>query len=105
MIRPVPLPSLFPYTTLFRSCPPPGERDGRAGGLVVTATEHPHLSGPARLGKRTKDLTTRLAPGDIDVIDHGDIDRVGAEALIKRRPAAELNDAGSTSERYPSAGP
>src|SRR5690625_6046797 len=105
MIRPVPLPSLFPYTTLFRSCPPPGGRDGRAGGLVVTATAHPHLSGPARLGKRTKDLTTRLAPGDIAVIDHEDIDRVAAEALVERRPAAVLNVAASTSGRYPNAGP
>src|SRR5690625_7591234 len=105
MIRPVPLPSLFPYTTLFRSCPPPGGRDGRAGGLVVTATAHPHLSGPASLGKRTKDLTTRLAPGDIAVIDHEDIDRDAADDLVERRPASELNAAASTSERYPNADP
>ena len=71
----------------------------------MTATAHPHLSGPARLGKRTKDLTTRLAPGDIAVIDHEDIDRVAAEALVERRPAAVLNVAASTSGRYPNAGP
>lgn len=62
-------------------------------------------SGTARLGKRTKDLTARLEPGDIAVIDHEDIDRVAAEALVERRPAAVLNAAASTSGRYPNAGP
>lgn len=63
------------------------------------------VSGTARLGKRTKDLTKRLSPGDIAVIDHEDIDRVAAEALVERRPAAVLNAAESTSGRYPNAGP
>ncbi|PMC75705.1 putative cytokinetic ring protein SteA [Brachybacterium sp. UMB0905] len=63
------------------------------------------VTGTARLGKRTKDLTKRLQPGDIAVIDHEDIDRVAAEALVDRRPAAVLNAAASTSGRYPNAGP
>lgn len=63
------------------------------------------VTGTARLGKRTKDLTKRLAPGDIAVIDHEDIDRVAAEALAERRPAAVVNAAASTSGRYPNAGP
>ena len=61
--------------------------------------------GVARLGKRTKDLTKRLQPGDIAIIDHEDIDRVAAEALVEREPAAVLNVAASTSGRYPNAGP
>ena len=61
--------------------------------------------GVARLGKRTKDLTKRLQPGDIAIIDHEDIDRVAAEALVERAPAAVLNVAASTSGRYPNAGP
>ena len=65
----------------------------------------PSLAGTARLGKRTKDLTKRLQPGDIAVIDHEDIDRVAAEALVEREPAAVLNVAASTSGRYPNAGP
>ena len=65
----------------------------------------PSLAGTARLGKRTKDLTKRLQPGDIAVIDHEDIDRVAAEALVERQPAAVLNVAASTSGRYPNAGP
>ncbi|WP_170220568.1 putative cytokinetic ring protein SteA [Xylanimonas allomyrinae] len=61
--------------------------------------------GPARVGTRTKDLTKRLAPGDVAVIDHVDIDRVAADALVAARPAAVLNAARSTSGRYPNAGP
>ena len=63
------------------------------------------VTGTARLGKRTKDLTKRLRPGDIAIIDHEDIDRVAAEALVERKPAAVLNVAASTSGRYPNAGP
>ncbi|MGO1226244.1 MAG: putative cytokinetic ring protein SteA [Brachybacterium sp.] len=63
------------------------------------------VTGTARLGKRTKDLTKRLQPGDIAIIDHEDIDRVAAEALVEREPAAVLNVAASTSGRYPNAGP
>lgn len=61
--------------------------------------------GIARLGRRTKDLTKRLQPGDIAIIDHKDIDRVAAEALVERSPAAVLNVSASTSGRYPNAGP
>jgi uncharacterized membrane-anchored protein len=50
-------------------------------------------------------LTKRLRPGEIAVIDHLDIDRVSAEALVSCRPAAVLNAARSTSGRYPNLGP
>ncbi|MGP9539861.1 putative cytokinetic ring protein SteA [Brachybacterium sp. AOP43-C2-M15] len=63
------------------------------------------VTGTARLGKRTKDLTKRLHAGDIAIIDHEDIDRVAAEALVERHPVAVLNVAASTSGRYPNAGP
>jgi len=43
---------------------------------VDTARDVVHR-GRARLGKRTKVLVRRLKPGDIAVIDHADIDRVG----------------------------
>lgn len=71
----------------------------------MSIVEQPLVAGTARLGKRTKDLTKRLGPGDVAVIDHEDIDRVAAEALVERRPAAVLNAAASTSGRYPNAGP
>lgn len=61
--------------------------------------------GPARVDPRTKNLTKRLKPGDIAVIDHQDIDRVSAEALVACRPSAVVNAAASISGRYPNLGP
>ena len=59
----------------------------------------------ARVDRRTKALTKRLGAGEIAVIDHLDIDRVSAEALVACRPAAVLNVASSISGRYPNMGP
>ena len=59
----------------------------------------------ARVDRRTKSLTKRLSAGEIAVIDHLDIDRVSAEALVDCRPAAVLNAAASISGRYPNMGP
>ncbi|WP_024288655.1 putative cytokinetic ring protein SteA [Cellulomonas sp. KRMCY2] len=69
------------------------------------APEGPGLHGPVRVDPRTKNLTKRLRPGDIAVIDHLDIDRVSAEALVGCGPIAVLNAAKSTSGRYPNLGP
>ncbi|MEE6282960.1 putative cytokinetic ring protein SteA [Georgenia sunbinii] len=65
----------------------------------------PGVGGPVRVDARTKNLTKRLQPGDIAVIDHQDIDRVSAEALVACRPAAVLNAARSSTGRYPNLGP
>jgi len=74
-------------------------RRGRSGERL------PGVHGVARLDRRTKDLTKRLKPGDIAVIDHVDIDRVSADALVTCRVAAVVNAAPSTSGRYPNLGP
>ncbi|WGW13182.1 putative cytokinetic ring protein SteA [Saxibacter everestensis] len=63
------------------------------------------MSATARVDPRTKDLTKRLEPGDIAVINHEDIDRVSAEALVGCRPKAVVNAARSISGRYPNLGP
>ena len=47
--------------------------------------ELPGLTGTARVDARTKNLTKRLRPGDIAVIDHLDLDKVSAEALVAAR--------------------
>ncbi|MDN5834271.1 MAG: putative cytokinetic ring protein SteA [Brevibacterium sp.] len=60
---------------------------------------------PARLDRRTKDLTKRLSAGDIAVIKHSDIDRVSAEALVSCKPTAVINADKSISGRYPNLGP
>jgi uncharacterized membrane-anchored protein len=61
--------------------------------------------GAARLDRRTKRLTKRLRAGDIAVIDHVDLDRVGAEALVLARVGAVVNVSPSISGRYPNLGP
>ena len=65
----------------------------------------PGVVGPARLGRRTKILTKRLAAGDIAIIDHVDLDRVSADALIACQVGAVVNVATSISGRYPNPGP
>lgn len=70
-----------------------------------TASPQAAVHGPARIGARTKELTARLDPGDVAVIDHVDIDRVAADALVAAGPVAVLNAAQSTSGRYPNTGP
>ena len=69
------------------------------------ASDPDRLGGPVRVDARTKKLTKRLQPGDIAVIDHTDLDRVAAEALVECKPAAVLNAAPSVSGRYPNLGP
>ncbi len=65
----------------------------------------PGIVGIVRVDVRTKDLTKRLKPGDIAIIDHADIDRVSAEALLGCKPAAVINAALSITGRYPNMGP
>jgi len=65
----------------------------------------PGTIGVARLDRRTKNLTKRIKPGEIAVIDHVDIDRVSADHLVTCRVAAVINAAPSTSGRYPNLGP
>ena len=67
--------------------------------------ESPGVRGTVRVDARTKNLTKRLRPGEIAVIDHQDIDKVSAEALLACRPAAVVNAASSISGRYPNLGP
>ena len=65
----------------------------------------PGVVGVARLDRRTKRLTKRLRLGDVAIIDHVDLDRVGAEALVAARVGAVVNAAPSISGRYPNLGP
>ncbi|SDU66970.1 putative cytokinetic ring protein SteA [Jiangella alkaliphila] len=65
----------------------------------------PGVSGVVRLDHRTKNLTKRLKPGEIAVIDHLDLDRVSAEALVACQAGAVVNVRPSVSGRYPNLGP
>jgi uncharacterized membrane-anchored protein len=81
--------------------------DMRIGTLRRSRTQEagPGVAGTARLDRRTKNLTKRLRPGDIAVVDHVDIDRVSADALVGCKVAAVVNAAPSISGRYPNLGP
>jgi uncharacterized membrane-anchored protein len=63
------------------------------------------LTATARLDRRTKNLTKRLQPGDLAIIDHADLDRVAADALVRSGVCAVVNVAPSISGRYPNHGP
>ena len=66
---------------------------------------HGEVAGRTLVGRRTKDLTKRLEPGDIAIIDHADLDRVAADGLIDAGVAAVVNAASSITGRYPNGGP
>ncbi|HEY7951188.1 MAG TPA: putative cytokinetic ring protein SteA [Solirubrobacterales bacterium] len=72
----------------------------RNGGSPAEAIE-----GTVRLGRRTKHLVKRLAPGDVAVIDHVNVDRIAAEELIATGVRVVINAAPSSNGRYPNAGP
>jgi uncharacterized membrane-anchored protein len=72
----------------------------RNGAAPIEAIE-----GRVRLGHRTKHLVKRLAPGDVAVIDHVNIDRIAAEELISTGVRIVINASPSSNGRYPNAGP
>lgn len=63
------------------------------------------IRGKARVDRRTKDLVQRIAPGEIAVISHTDLDAPCASALAERRVAAVVNAQRSLSGRFPHPGP
>lgn len=63
-----------------------------------------HVSGRARLGRRTKELVRKLNPGEIAIVSHPDLDRVAAQALIRSRVRAVVNAEPSITGRYPAEG-
>src|SRR3974377_2299159 len=69
------------------------------------AEDHPGIVAVARVDRRTKNITKRLNPGEIAIIDHSDLDRVSAEELIRRKVAAVVNASMSITGRYPNLGP
>ncbi|HYW27483.1 MAG TPA: putative cytokinetic ring protein SteA, partial [Terriglobales bacterium] len=69
------------------------------------ADEPPGIVAVARVDSRTKVLVKRLAPGEIAIIDHADLDRVSADELIACKVAAVVNVTKSVTGRYPNLGP
>ena len=79
------------------------KRAGRQEDAV--AFEEGSVVGTARVDRRTKNLMSRLQPGEIAVIDHENLDRVSAEGLIQRQASGVINAARSSTGRYPNLGP
>ncbi len=80
-------------------------RTGRARRRRSHPASLVEVEGPARGGRRTKELVARIQPGDIAVIDHEDLDPVAAESLLNAGVHAVVNAAASVSGRYPNRGP
>ncbi len=65
----------------------------------------PGVTGAARIDRSTKNLTKRVKPGEVAIIDHVDLDRVAAETLLSRGVGGVVNTRPSVSGRYPNLGP
>ncbi len=65
----------------------------------------PGVTGIARVGKPTSTLLPRLRPGDIAVLDHVDLDRDSATALVEAGVRVVVNAAPMISGRYANLGP
>lgn len=63
------------------------------------------IKGIVRLDRKTKNLVKRLEPGDIALIDHGDLDELAASGLLESRVKAVINVSSSVSKVYPNGGP
>ena len=68
------------------------------------AGEPPGIVAVARVDHRTKNITKRLSPGEIAIIDHSDLDRVSAEELIRHKVAAVVNASVSIPGVTPTSG-
>jgi uncharacterized membrane-anchored protein len=76
-----------------------------SGLLHRSQPELPGLTGVARVDRRTDALLRRIKAGEIAVIDHVDLDRTTADALVAANVAAVVNAAPSISGRFPNLGP
>ncbi|XVS62766.1 putative cytokinetic ring protein SteA [Actinosynnema sp. CA-299493] len=78
----------------------------KLSGLLGRAHhELPGVTGVARVDRRSGDLLRRLGPGDVAVLDHVDIDRRTAEALVHAGVVGVVNASTSISGRFPNLGP
>lgn len=65
----------------------------------------PGVTGTVRMDRRTGSLLRRVQPGDIAVLDHLDLDRATAQALVGSGVVAVVDASPLISGRYPNLGP
>ncbi|MGZ5408251.1 MAG: putative cytokinetic ring protein SteA [Aeromicrobium sp.] len=70
-----------------------------------TPAEIGGVTGVARFERDTLNTSRKLKTGDIAVVDHMDLDRTHAEALVDAGVRAVVNVSTSTTGRYPNLGP
>ncbi|MBI4260350.1 MAG: hypothetical protein HY658_07270 [Actinobacteria bacterium] len=92
-------------TVASRSRSPIRRRGERPAGGVARVARAARVTRVARVDRRTKNLLRRIQPGEIAVIDHEDLDRVSAEALVTAGAYAVVNARRSITGRYPNLGP
>lgn len=80
-------------------------RAGEYGAPNVYPIHGPYFAGNARLDRRTKNLVRILGPSDIAIVDHADLDKVSAEALLGCGVRVVVNASRSITGRYPNVGP
>ncbi|WP_210440849.1 putative cytokinetic ring protein SteA [Nocardioides xinjiangensis] len=69
------------------------------------APGRPGVQGPARIHRRTASVLGRVRAGDVAVLDHLDMDRDTAQALVDAGVVAVVNAGPMISGRYPNLGP
>jgi uncharacterized membrane-anchored protein len=69
------------------------------------STSAPGLLGTVRVDRRLENALRRARPGDILLVDHVDLDRTGAEAIIESGVAVVVNASPFISGRFPNLGP
>ncbi|WP_110241248.1 putative cytokinetic ring protein SteA [Nocardioides gilvus] len=69
------------------------------------SSDLPGVLGTARVDRRIRALLPRLREGDVAVIDHLDLDRATAQALVDAGVRAVLNASPMSSGRFPNLGP
>jgi len=70
-----------------------------------SAPDQPGVVGTVRAGRRAETVAPRLKPGDIAVLDHTDLDRASARALVDAGAVLVLNAQPMISGRFPNLGP
>ncbi|MCI2422825.1 putative cytokinetic ring protein SteA [Saccharopolyspora sp. K220] len=78
----------------------------KLSGLLARQQEKlPGVVGIARVERRSGGVLRRVRAGDIAVMDHADLDRSTAQALVVAGVVGVVNAAPSISGRYPNLGP
>jgi uncharacterized membrane-anchored protein len=75
-------------------------------GLLSRITDKSRtIEGALRMGRSTKQLLRTIEPKQIALIQHKDLDDLGADGLIEAKVKAVINAASTMSGKYPLSGP